>query len=86
MLVAALEWVNAVVDAEVIVKVKGLLLGVGASEPSALGLCRLLGVGSALLDKIQDVADDEEREGDEGSPDEKIHVVALVVVWWFRCW
>jgi hypothetical protein len=69
--VAALQRMDAVVDADVVVEVESLLRGVGASEPSALDLDRL---GGALAEELQDVADDEEREGDERSPDEKIHV------------
>jgi hypothetical protein len=69
--VAALQRMNAVVDADVVVEVESLLRGVGAGKPGALHSDRL---GGALAEEIPDVADDEEREGDERSPDEKIHV------------
>jgi hypothetical protein len=68
--VAALQRMDAVVDAEMIVNVKNLLRGVGASEPSALDN-RL---GGWLVEQLQDVAEGEERESDEGSPNEKVHV------------
>jgi hypothetical protein len=70
MHVAALQRVDAVVDAEVVVQVESLLRAVGASEPSALSDS----LGGWLVEQLQDVEDGEEREGDERSPDEKFHV------------
>jgi hypothetical protein len=63
-----------VIDAEVIVKVKGLVLCVRASEPSALDLGRLLDVGAALLNDLPGPADAKEEDSNKREEDDDAHV------------
>ena len=72
---AALEWVDAVVDAEVVVKVECLLLRVGASEPSALS--DSLG-GGGVIDDLQNPTDSKEEDSNEREEDDDALVCCLV--------
>jgi hypothetical protein len=88
MHVTALERVDAVVDAEVVVEVQSLVLVIGASEPSALDLGRLLSVGAVLLKKLPSPSDAEDDKNNDGEEEDGAHVCCLGcgVVWWFKGW